>query len=52
MPQLFPMNWLILTIIFLIFMVVMTIHIYFFKVEFKFLIKKFKKNNKIFMFKW
>uniref|UniRef100_UPI0030FE86C8 ATP synthase subunit 8 n=1 Tax=Amblyomma breviscutatum TaxID=3134081 RepID=UPI0030FE86C8 len=52
MPQLFPMNWCLMTFLMLSLMTIMIMHTYFFKINFN--ISKKEKNikNNPLSFKW
>nr|YP_008999739.1 ATP synthase F0 subunit 8 [Dermacentor nitens]AGH19696.1 ATP synthase subunit 8 [Dermacentor nitens] len=51
MPQIFPMNWILLSIIMFIAIITFMAHLYF--ISFKNLNKKMKKKHSILMlFKW
>nr|YP_009673880.1 ATP synthase F0 subunit 8 [Amblyomma javanense]QDC21267.1 ATP synthase F0 subunit 8 [Amblyomma javanense] len=52
MPQLFPMNWMLISLSILISIMSMNIIIYFFKLNWSILNMKFTKNNQKIQFKW
>nr|QJD22100.1 ATP synthase F0 subunit 8 [Amblyomma testudinarium] len=52
MPQLFPMNWMMITLLTLNSILILNIFIFFLKLDFSISQFKFKNNLKKIFFKW
>nr|YP_011017344.1 ATP synthase F0 subunit 8 [Amblyomma dubitatum]WQF69007.1 ATP synthase F0 subunit 8 [Amblyomma dubitatum] len=52
MPQLFPMNWMMLTLITITLLILLTINIYFFKMKNKLINNNKTLKNQFLLFKW
>nr|YP_011017305.1 ATP synthase F0 subunit 8 [Amblyomma argentinae]WQF68968.1 ATP synthase F0 subunit 8 [Amblyomma argentinae] len=52
MPQLFPMNWMLISPLILIMFLLFMMTIFFFKISNKIYFSKLSKENNKFLFKW